>query len=67
MPVNSDRRYEDGARRVLGSAPRCLPFLTPAATAPRDSAKPNFFADYRPDADKLKRSARRPQRRERGR
>src|SRR5215468_8527432 len=34
------------------------PLLTPAATAPRDSAKPDFLRNTAPDSGNLKRSTR---------
>src|SRR5262249_5504641 len=39
-----------GARRVRGWAPPRLPSLTPAATAPRDSAGADFFRNTAPAA-----------------
>jgi hypothetical protein len=55
-----------GAARGEDQGPSGPPFLTPAAAAPRGSAKPDFFLTTAPDSGKLKRSARRPERRERG-
>jgi hypothetical protein len=43
------------------------PIYYPGGNRPEGYGQTNFFAEYRPGWDKLKRSARRPQRRERGR
>jgi hypothetical protein len=57
-PGRTSRRKR--ARRV--SWPPRLPLLTPAATAPRDSAEPAFFPTTSPDSGKLGRGTRRPAR-----
>jgi hypothetical protein len=70
VPVVAIPSMQPAAPCRLSEGPNGPPsplFLTPAATALRDSSKPDFFEEHGPDSYKLKRSARRPQRRERGR